>query len=549
MTPSRGMLRLARAGTTLGQATFAVLTLALVADPVGAQIDAGPAGPPQIVLDAVLTTAIDASDIDGDGDQDLFVALDDQVRLGWLENLDGLGTFGPPRAIVTGSEFDEVVDLHAVDLDEDGDDDLIVGDDDGNQIVWFENLDGLGTFSATGVVIEPGASGPKRVCSADIDGDGDLDVMAATEGPNRLFWYEHLDGDGAFGPQQEISDEFGRPEIVVPADLNGDGLPDALSYATSLSPIHSILMGWCANQNGGAGWSAAELILDGQHEQRFITSIDAADIDGDGHLDVVASYETDPPFGLGDDGAFWYRNQDGLGTFDDAIAIATELTLSDCHGVVPADLDRDGDVDVTTFWLGTTGDDEAYLHRNRGPLPVFSTPVLISQDLSISNNATVPVVFADLDGDDDEDMVITTYFASNDLLAFGNTLGTPDWPFLGEALPAGLPGASLLQAEGALEPGGPISARLTGGLPFGITNLVVGMSELSLPFKGGVMVPALDGIQVSLPLDGTGALIIVDTWPSDAPAGIELWLQFWTADPAGPAGLTASNAVMSTSLP
>ena len=54
-------------------------------------------------------------------------------------------------------------------------------------------------------VLDPAADGAQSVVSADLDGDGDLDVLSASlAGATTVSWYAN-DGTGAFGPAQPIS--------------------------------------------------------------------------------------------------------------------------------------------------------------------------------------------------------------------------------------------------------------------------------------------------------------------------------------------------------
>jgi agmatine/peptidylarginine deiminase len=81
------------------------------------------------------------------------------------------------------------------------------------------------------------------------------------------------------------------------------------------------------------------------------------------------------------------------------------------------------------------------------------------------------------------------------------------------------------------------------GLPAGV---ILGASLLNLPFKGGVMVPAVDILLDGLVTDGSGRLELVTTWPTGLPSALPLYMQTWFADPAGPHGFTATNAVTAT---
>ena len=92
----------------------------------------------------------------------------------------------------------------AVDLD--GDDFLdIVASSSGNfTVAWYKNLDGLGNFGAR-QIIAGSASTVAKVYSVDLDGDLDYDVLTASNGPNKIAWFENLDGKGNFGSEQVIT--------------------------------------------------------------------------------------------------------------------------------------------------------------------------------------------------------------------------------------------------------------------------------------------------------------------------------------------------------
>ena len=87
------------------------------------------------------------------------------------------------------------------DLDGDGDQDVLsasVGDD---KIAWYENTDGLGTFGPQ-QVITTSVAGAMAVYTADLDGDGDVDVLSASLGDNKVAWYENMNGLGSSGPNR-----------------------------------------------------------------------------------------------------------------------------------------------------------------------------------------------------------------------------------------------------------------------------------------------------------------------------------------------------------
>jgi len=66
------------------------------------------------------------------------------------------------------------------------------------------------------------------VQTADLDGDGDADVLSASWIDDKIDWYEDL-GGGSLGPQQVISVAANGAVCVQTADPDGDGDRDALS--------------------------------------------------------------------------------------------------------------------------------------------------------------------------------------------------------------------------------------------------------------------------------------------------------------------------------
>jgi glyoxylase-like metal-dependent hydrolase (beta-lactamase superfamily II) len=117
------------------------------------------------------------------------------------------------------------------------------------------------------------------------------------------------------------------------------------------------------------------------------------------------------------------------------------------------------------------------------------------------------------------------------------------WTDLGQSL-AGAGGAPLLTGSGTLAGGTTATLLLTNAKPFAPTLLVVGLSALNAPFKGGVMVPQL-GLTLNLITSAGGAIQSSSIMPS-LPSGSQFWVQYWVHDETGPAGFTASNALLGT---
>lgn len=89
------------------------------------------------------------ADLDGDDDMDVVSASSIDGRILWFENINGSGTFAAGEVIDVLKSAGSVV---AVDLDDDGDNDLVACSSDGGHIVWYENMDGAATFSGASVL-------------------------------------------------------------------------------------------------------------------------------------------------------------------------------------------------------------------------------------------------------------------------------------------------------------------------------------------------------------------------------------------------------------
>ena len=119
------------------------------------------------------------------------------------------------------------------------------------------------------------------------------------------------------------------------------------------------------------------------------------------------------------------------------------------------------------------------------------------------------------------------------------------WRNLGRAL-KGTQGHPVLLADGTLEGGTSLDVRLYKGMPSSLGYLIVGLQTLDAPFYGGVLVPdptGPGGRLFPVVTDSTGGLAFTTGWPAGQPSGLDVYAQYWAADPAGVAGFCASNAV------
>lgn len=108
---------------------------------------------------------------------------------------------------------------------------------------------------------------------------------------------------------------------------------------------------------------------------------------------------------------------------------------------------------------------------------------------------------------------------------------------------AGAAGAPFLFGAGPLQIGSAFTISVHHGAPSTPGFVVLGLTALNLPFKGGVLVPQPDRIYPVV-LDAAGGLAATATWPHGVPAAPPMLLQAWMLDATAPAGYSATNGLL-----
>jgi len=221
-----------------------------------------------------------SADIDGDGDTDILGASGDADDITWWENKNGIGTSWTKRAV--DDDFNGAICVYSVDMDDDGDMDVLGAGSWADDITWWENNGSGGGWVEH--LVDGNFDAARYVFSSDLDGDGDMDVLGAALFGNEITWWENDNGSGTSWVEHIIDDSFNGAICVYSADVDGDGDMDIIGAAGNEDVV-----AWWENDGIGGGW--AEHIVDSNINHPY--SVYAADVDGDGKLDILGSSTVD----------------------------------------------------------------------------------------------------------------------------------------------------------------------------------------------------------------------------------------------------------------
>jgi gliding motility-associated-like protein len=311
---------------------------------------------------------LEVSDFNKDGNADVIVSsrgTPDDVRI-FLGN--GASGFAAPTIIDIPSAFDIAV----ADFNQDSNPDFAVVIGLTVQI-WFGNGSGS-AFSVGPTITGFGVSG-NDVLAADLDADGDTDIVAASG-------YALNDGTGNFAPRIVLS-TTGYNYTV--GDLNKDGLPDILANdGSSNGPNVRVFLGIGSGQFN---------ILAKFEVSIGMSAMIVSDLNNDSNPDLI---------GVGTSGST-YRSEilfgDGTGFFTNTILKYPFPTGYNPQDIVKGDFNKDGKIDVAICHAAAN---LVTIHLGEDDNRFIKTPINYNTD-------TGPFQIIAVDYNNDTNLDILTY--------------------------------------------------------------------------------------------------------------------------------------------
>ncbi len=350
-----------------------------------------------------VTASIRTGDLVGDGSLQIFVAEPRRNQIVWFR--------GPHDWTEITKGMKQPVRSQVVDLDGDGDPDLLVADigelfsvnDNVGRVVLARNN---GTYPFEPVVLLEDVGRVTCAEAADLDGDGDLDIAVCVFGHNtgQVMWLEQKEDFVFTG---HVLDP--RPGAIhsFPFDADGDNDLD-LAVALSQDSEEVLLF-----RNDGSGAFAKEVLFKADVTYYGLSGIELADLDQDGDIDVLVTngdtFDGRPPDLLKPyevHGLAWLEN-DGTGHF----AHQEVVRHWGAYAVRAVDVDGDWDLDLvlgahqipemfpeeplaSLIWLENDGVENFTRHSIVGDLPPL---VITIHATDLNQDGTSEILLGSLD--------------------------------------------------------------------------------------------------------------------------------------------------------
>lgn len=283
-----------------------------------------------------------AVDLDGDGSVEL-VCGEWGERL-WYLVPPAAGVMADWRCHVVGAGIKDPHDVLAADLDGDGRDEILVREKDGPLHLYRPGRDATQPWAHT--VLAEHLPGDGTVAVRLTERARGLDILTNTG------WFENVAGDGLRWVRHPLLPESlgWHPESrIVVGDINGDGRPAAVITESEIARARLAILRMEAPDRP---WEA-EIVLPADMDLRALHSLQLADLDGDGRLEIfTAEMENRKSDGVKARPKWWCLAREADGSWSRHVLLDANLGT---HAAAVADFDGDGRLDIVgKTWRANT---------------------------------------------------------------------------------------------------------------------------------------------------------------------------------------------------
>lgn len=336
-------------------------------------------------------------DINGDGWKDVAVAANDSINnvyVSWIRNLNN-ANFQKYNINTTlaGARVAELADL-----DQDGDLDVIAGSgiSSGSDVLYWDNPGNPESQNWTQGLLADNAYVTYTLATGDFDDNPYPDVVVPsaryTNPPGEVF-LELNNGNFSF-TEQILDSNFQIANHVETADMDLDGYPDIIAASFSRQDLFPGSVSRIRIYYHSGNRSNVAFTMDEVADNLLgINQVSAGDINGDGWPDMVAISWLP----TGQSALMIFYNQ-GNRSFSGPDTLLQGLNLGRSLSI--ADLDGDGDLDIA---YALEGDQQIGWLRNLGS-GSFDNHIIV-------NNLNFPyhLLAEDFDGDGDTDLLVSRH--------------------------------------------------------------------------------------------------------------------------------------------